>query len=122
MYVPIGEGYELCDTVKFAIVGKYSKEYDVFNETTAMNGELKMNSIAANGAGGLLETDKDVDSFFAEKLEKDTIIEHDIATPILIVALILFLLDIVFRNFIIQPKKDKVQMTDEEQIESMRGR
>lgn len=122
LYVPIGEGYELCDTVKFAIVGKYSKEYDVFNETTAMNGELKMNSIAANGAGGLLETDKDVDSFFAEKLEKDTIIEHDIATPILIVALILFLLDIVFRNFIIQPKKDKVQMTDEEQIESMRGR
>ncbi|MBQ7907200.1 MAG: hypothetical protein IJ309_04410 [Clostridia bacterium] len=122
LYVPIGEGYELCDTVSFAVVGKYSKEYDVFNETTAMNGELKMTSIAATGSGGLIETDKDVGDFFAEKLEKDTIVEHDITTPILIIALLLFLLDIVFRNFIIKPKKDKAQMTDEEQIESMRGR
>ena len=119
-YMPIERA--VCDQVSFALVGKYSNEYDIFNETAAMNGELKMTSIAAGGGGTILDDDKKIDNFFATTLEKDTVKEHDISTPVTIVALILFLLDIIFRNFVIKKKKEEAQMSDEEQIASMKGR
>lgn len=119
-YMPVDRA--LTDSTSFALVGKYSNEYDIFNDATSANGALKMNSIAASGGGSNLATDESIENMFDNKLTKDTVIERDLSTPIAITALILFLLDIIFRNFVIKKKKEEVQMTDEEQIASMKGR
>jgi hypothetical protein len=112
----------LTDETSFALVGKYSNEYDIFNDATSANGALKMNSIAASGGGSNLATDESIETMFDNKLTKDTVIKRDLSTPIAIAALLLFLMDIIFRNFVIKKKKEEVQMTDEEQIASMKGR
>jgi hypothetical protein len=119
-YMPIDRA--VTDETSFALVGKYSNEYDIFNDATSANGAMKMNSIAASGGGTILDTDGKIDRFFANTIEKDTVIVRDLSTPIAIAALILFLVDIIFRNFVIKKKKEEVQMTDEEQIASMKGR
>ena len=119
-YVPVDRG--LTDITSFALVGKYSDEYDIFNDATSANGALKMNSIAVTGGGTILDTEEKVETLFDNIIEKDTVIERDLSTPIAIAALLLFLMDIIFRNFVIKKKKEEVQMTDEQQIASMKGR
>lgn len=112
-----------CDEVYFAVTGAHSAEYKIFDaSTTSISGELMLNSIAASGGGNLVDEDE-IGGFFDTKPGQDTVITHDeITIFFLVLALILFVLDIIFRNFAIKRKKQKVQMTDEEQIASMRGR
>ncbi len=114
------ESFSIVDTTTLAVEGRYSKEYNVLND----NGQIVIQGIAANGGGGMLEDDDDaLDNYFDSIQDETVIYEHDITTPALIIAAILFVLDIVFRNFVITRKKEKdSQMTDEEQIASMRGR
>lgn len=113
----------ICDTVSFAVTGMHSAEYDIFEaSSTGVDGETMLKSISSSGGGGLLD-EKGTDNFFAVTLEKDTVITHDEVTIFfLILALILFVVDIIFRNFAIKRKKEKVQMSDADQIASMRGR
>ncbi len=75
--------------------------------------------------GTVIEGASAFDEFAKPDVEKNT---YDGPTksmdiPLIIFALILFVLDLVFRNFVIKRRrKPKEQMSDEEQIESMRGR
>ena len=114
----------LCDVVDFAVTGAHSQEYKIFDATIAnISGEEMLKSISASGGGRELD-DHAVKNFFNVVLEDDTVITHDeITTLFLVLALILFVLDIIFRTFAIKRRKpEKAQMTDAEQIASMRGR
>ena len=104
------------DNLAFAVSGYYSAEYDVFND----EGEARLAGIVGNGRGEVLNGPG---GLFNDLEGKVQFFEHDVTTPVIIAVLILFLLDILFRNIVIRRKKDKEpQMTDEEQIASMRGR
>ena len=72
-----------------------------------------------NSNGTMLET---ANGLFDDVNSEIRIFEYNINTPMVIVALILFILDILFRNIVVIRKKEKKQMTEEEQIASMRGR
>lgn len=103
------------DTVDIVSVGYYDKEYDVFG-----SGGASLIEDITNVTGGKLM--QDTSEFYDIKREEIVEYKHDILTPASILALVLFVLDIVFRNFKISFKKKEKEMTDEEQIASMRGR
>ena len=103
------------DTRTFAVTGYYNQEYDVFAE----GGEMYITGLANNANGKLLDT---ANGLFDDADSEIQIFEYNINTPLVIAALILFILDILFRNIVVIRKKEKKEMTDEEQIASMRGR
>ena len=103
------------DTTMFAVTGYYNSEYDVFSS----GGFEKLQGITNNRGGTVMETPH---GLFKDTAQETRIFEYDIDTPIAIAALILFILDIIFRNVVVIRKKDQNQMTEEERIASMRGR
>lgn len=106
---------DFLDQVDLATVGYYDEEYNVFGD----DGKSLLNDISKVTNGELMS---DTENFYNIVREDMTEYKHDIQTPVAIVALLLFVLDIVFRNFSISFKKEKEEMTDEEQIASMKGR
>ena len=104
------------DKTAFAVNGYYNKEFDVFVE----GGEATVAGISTNGGGNMLESG---DGFFDDIENQIRVFDYDVTTPVIIAALIIFLLDILFRNIVIRKKKDKQpEMTEEERSASMRGR
>ena len=103
------------DITTFAVTGYYNYEYDMFNDAGVDN-----LSIISNNANGKLLTS--TDGLFDDVKNEVTVSDYNISTPAAIAALVLFILDILFRNIVVVRKKEKVQMTDEEQLASMRGR
>ena len=104
------------DRNNYAIVGFYGKEYDLFS----IDGEKTLSDICVAGNGELMNEEK----FFSDsnktiQLSQET---KDITTPLIIAVIVLFLMDIFFRNFLKVRKEKKHEMTDEEQYASMRGR
>lgn len=137
------EGYKddpVCDAVAFAVVGQPLEEYDILSDSNNNQaGITLLSSIVSNK--NVTEIDEEDESasrqFFTNynfnKIAKffvrtDADIKeipenHNIDVPLVILALLLFIIDLIFRNFVIKKRKKKVrEMTDEEQIESMRGR
>ncbi len=112
------EGVEdvLYDTTNLAVVGYYEDEYDIFkvDGKAVLNDLVKVESLSNK----LLA---DADKFF--DIEKEDMVQyfHDAETPFAIAALVLFMLAIFFRNFAFQKSKEKKQMSDEEQYQSMRS-
>lgn len=103
------------DMTSFAVNGYYNKEYDVFLE----GGDAKIAGISTNGGGSLIG---DGEGFFDDIENKIQVFNHDVTTPVIIAALILFLLDILFRNIVVKKKDKSQEMTEEERLASMRGR
>ncbi len=106
----------LYDTTSLAVVGYYEDEYDIFkvDGKAVMNDLVKVESLSN-------KLISDADGFY--DIEKEDIVQyfHDAETPFAIAALVLFMLAIFFRNFTFQKTKEKKQMSDEEQYESMRS-
>lgn len=140
----------LCDSIAFAIVGQTPEEYNVLSLDVEDEdaGLVLLSSLVTNKSTSDL-TEEDVDyskttAFFTNYSQDGSdfnekrvngfftrgkdIVEtrsktYNIDIPLVILALILFIVDLIFRNFVIKKKKKKVkEMTDEEQLESMRGR
>jgi len=103
------------DVTTFAVTGYYNEEYDVFSTS----GQANLTGIVNNGHGEVLP---DTNGLFDDTIGETQILEYDVSTPVAIAALILFVLDILFRTIVIKRKKQAVQMSDEEQLASMRGR
>ena len=103
------------DTTTFAVTGYYNDEYDVFSD----EGSSKLTAMANNSKGQIINTPGDL---FGDVTNEIRMFTYNVGTPAAIIALILFIIDILFRNIVVKRKKEKVQMTDEEQIASMRGR
>ncbi len=103
------------DVVTFAVTGYYNEEYDVFSDV----GQANLTGIVNNGHGTVLA---DTNGLFDDTIGETQILEYDISTPAAIAALVLFVLDILFRSIVIKRKKQASQMSDEEQLASMRGR
>lgn len=106
----------LYDTTSLAVVGYYEDEYDIFkiDGKSVMNDLVKVESLSN-------KLISDAKGFY--NIEKEDIVQyfHDAETPFAIAALVLFMLAIFFRYFTFQKTKEKKQMTDEEQYESMRS-
>lgn len=103
------------DTSTFAVTGYYNDEYNVFSDL----GASKLTGMANNAAGEVVQTPGDI---FGEVTNEIRMFTHNVTTPATIIALVLFIVDVLFRNIVVKRKKEKVQMTDEEQIASMKGR
>lgn len=104
------------DMITFAVNGHYNEEYNVFKE----GGVATLEGITSTRNGSIIENGN---GFFDDIQSKIQVFKHDVTTPIVIAALVLFLLDILFRNIVINRKKDALpEMTDEERNASMRGR
>ncbi len=110
-----GENPQLYDKANYAVVGFYADEYDLFK----VDGKSILEDLSAAGDGDIME---DVKGFYDIAKDEFYQFEHNISTPALIVLLLLFLIDLFFRNFSPKKEKKKKIMTDEEQYESMRGR
>ena len=108
----------LYDKTDIAVVGYYKEEYDIY----AVDGKAVMNDIAKNQStdNSLVDTKQPVSIY---NVQKEDIAEyvHTLDDEFIIASLILFLVSIFFRNFVFQKETKKKEMTDEEQIESMRG-
>lgn len=106
----------LYDQTSTAVTGYYKDEYNIFSK----DGKTVLNDLVKIEA-----TDRDlVDapmSFFEIAKDDIAIYNHDMETPFAIIVLVLFVLAIIFRNFAFQKERKKKEMTDEEQIASMRG-
>lgn len=106
------------DTTSLAVVGYYEDEYDIFK----IDGEQVLKDLVRieNKANNLLNK-KDAETFF--NIEKSDVTQyiHDLDDEIAIAALILFMIALFFRYFTFQRSKEKKQMTDEEQYQSMRS-
>ena len=107
----------LFDKTDYAVVGFYAKEYDLFG----VDGASIITDLANAGGGDMINS---ADEFFDVQKPEFKQYDHSnrIAIPALVVALVLFILDIFFRNFLKRREKKKKIMTDEEQFASMRGR
>lgn len=105
----------LYDKASFAVVGYYNQEYDVFDNS----GKNVLAGIASNGNGSIIT---DIGTFYDNISTDIRVYNYDPADSLPIIALILFMLDVIFRSFVIRRKKEKDTMTDEEQILSMKGR
>ena len=104
------------DSITFAVTGYYNEEYNVFSN----EGKSVLSGVANNGGGNMLTGTA---GFYDDIEKKISVFSHDVTTPFVIAVLVLFLLDILFRNIVIRRKKDKTtEMSDEEQAASMRGR
>ena len=104
------------DIVTFAVNGSYSEEYDVFKE----GGESTLEAITSSAGGKIIEGGE---GFFGDIENKIQVFNRDVTTPVIIAVLVIFMLDILFRNIVINRKKDKQpEMSEEDRLESMRGR
>lgn len=106
----------LYDTTSLAVVGYYEDEYDIFK----IDGKAVLNDLVkTESLSNKLLTN--ADGFY--NIEREDIVQyfHDAETPFAIAALALFMIALFFRNFTFQKTKEKKQMTDEEQYESMRS-
>ena len=104
------------DSIAFVINGEYNPEYNVFTA----GGESTMAGIASNGNGDVIVSGE---GLFDDITNQNITLHHDVTTPAIMAVLVLFLLDILFRNIVVRRKKDEQPvMTEEERIESMRGR
>lgn len=137
----------LCDSVAFAVVGQTLEEYDILSDTNNNeSGVVLLSSLVTDKKlSDVKDDDDDGDAtvtlatrdfftnynddrlknmFIRTEADEKTVSEtSSIDVPLVILALVLFIIDLIFRNFVIKKKKKKVrEMTDEEQIESMRGR
>ncbi len=109
------EDAQLYDRAEYAVVGFYASEYDLFN----IDGESVMEDLATAGDGEVMA---DAEKFYDIKREEFVQYQHDISTPALIVLLLLFIIDLLFRHFSPKKKEKKNVMTEEERFASMRGR
>ena len=111
---------------RLAVVGKTLAEYDVLRGDSTIGKDLLSGLVTNGRSEGLLEGDKfDLEDAFRseEGAEKEINEKHNIDIPLIALALVLFVLDIIFRNFVIKRKpKKKAELSDEEVLESMRGR
>ena len=129
----------VCDAVAFAVVGQPHEEYDILSDSTNNEaGVTLLSSIVSNKSLSDVNEEEDITRQFFTNYNFDKIAKffvrtdadikeiaenYNIDVPLVILALILFIIDLIFRNFVIKKRKKKVrEMTDEEQIESMRGR
>ena len=125
----------MCDRTALVVAGTTVDEYNILGGSSTDGRDL----LVGLSGGKLLDLDNLEsddenglplgDSAFGEfsRIEKKRqpllITTESLDVPLVILALILFILDIIFRNFVIKKKpRVKRQMTDEEQIASMRGR
>ena len=113
--VTTDEHPQLFDKANYAVVGFYADEYDLFK----IDGKSVMEDLSAAGDGDIMEN---VKGFYDVAKDEFYQFEHNISTPAIIVLLLLFLVDLFFRNFAPKKERKKKIMTDEEQYESMRGR
>ncbi|MBQ3041402.1 MAG: VWA domain-containing protein [Clostridia bacterium] len=92
----------------------------------ALKTKIFFTNYAKDNKGNDLDfNSKRVNNFFTrgKDIEETVSKTYNIDIPLVILALILFIIDLIFRNFVIKKRKKKVkEMTDEEQLESMRGR
>ena len=106
----------LYDQTNTAVTGYYKDEYDIF----AKDGKPVLTDLVKIEA-----TDRhlvtDASTFYEIAKNDIAVYNHDVETPFAIIVLVLFVLAIIFRNFAFQKEKKKKEMTDEEQIASMRG-
>ena len=129
----------MCDAVAFAVVGQPLEEYDILSDSNNNEaGVTLLSSIVSNKSLSDVNEEEDLSRQFFTNYNFDKIAKffvrtdadikeiaenHNIDVPLVILALILFIIDLIFRNFVIKKRKKKIkEMTDEEQIESMRGR
>ena len=116
----------LRDTTALAVVGKTLEEYDILRGGSDAGRDL-MEGLVTSKLDGLVNgNDYNLDEMFRKEEGEDKTVTEDynIDIPLIAIALILFVLDIIFRNFVIK-KKSKNKggyKTDEEVYESMRGR
>ena len=116
----------LKDTTALAVVGKTIEEYDILRgDTTA--GKSLLDGLVTSKLDGLVNgNDYNLDEMFRKEEGDDKTIteETNIDLPLIALALILFVLDIIFRNFVIKKKSKKKggYKTDQEVYESMIGR
>lgn len=116
----------LRDTTALAVVGKTLEEYDILRGGADAGHDL-MEGLVTSKLDGLVNgNDFNLDEMFRKEEGEDKTVteDYDIDIPLIAIALILFVLDIIFRNFVIK-KKSKNKggyKTDEEVYESMRGR
>ena len=124
----------VCDRVALVVTGTTMAEYNVLGSDNSDGRDLLVGLsggklLDLDGAGDDNGSGSSVGSAFSDfaKVEKKRqplrITTESLDIPLIILALILFIIDLIFRNFVIKKKpKVKRQMTDEEQIASMRGR
>lgn len=119
----------LRDTTALAVVGKTLEEYDVLRSESNAGKDLLVGLVTTDNGGLLQDGNLNLengleDAFGIQAGDNKTISdERNIDIILVIIALVLFLLDIVFRNFVIKKKpKKKNEMSDEDVLESMRGR
>ncbi|MBQ4108627.1 MAG: VWA domain-containing protein, partial [Clostridia bacterium] len=115
----------LRDTTALAVVGKTLEEYDILRGDQSHGRDL-LEGLVTSKTDGLIngnEFNLD-DAFRKEEGDEKTITEeYNIDIPLIALALALFVLDIIFRNFVIKKKTKKTgYKTDAEVYESMRGR
>lgn len=104
------------DAITFAVNGSYSEEFDVFKE----GGESTLDAITGSAGGEVITGGE---GFFSDIENKIQVFNHDVTTPVIIAVLVIFMLDILFRNIVFNRKKDKQpEMSEEDRIASMRGR
>lgn len=109
------EDAQLYDRAEYAVVGFYASEYDLFN----IDGESVMEDLASAGDGEIMA---EAEKFYDIQREEFVQYTRDISTPSLIVLLLLFIIDLLFRHFSPKKKEKKNVMTEEERFASMRGR
>ena len=124
----------VCDRTTLVVTGTTMAEYNVLNNNNSdgrdklielSGGRLLDLEDSGSNSGSSLGNDSAFDSFskVIKQRKPIKIRTESLDVPLVILALILFILDLIFRNFVIKKKpKVKRQMTDEEQIASMRGR
>jgi hypothetical protein len=106
---------QLYDRAEYAVVGFYASEYDLFN----IDGESVMEDLATAGKGKVMA---DAEAFYDIQKAEFVQYQRDISTPAIIVLLLLFIIDLLFRHFSPKKKDKKDAMTEAERIASMRGR
>lgn len=106
----------LYDETNTAVTGYYKDEYDIFKK----DGKAVLNDLVKIEATDRNLVDAPA-SFFDIAKNDIAVYNHDVETPFAIIVLVLFVLAIIFRNFAFQKERKKKEMTDEEQIASMRG-
>lgn len=115
----------LRDTTALAVVGKTLEEYDILRGDQTHGRDL-MEGLVTSKLDGLINGNEyNLDEAFRKEEgdEKTITEEYNIDIPLIALALALFVLDIIFRNFVIKKKTKKTgYKTDAEVYESMRGR
>jgi hypothetical protein len=112
---------EVQDQNTVAVVGFYEDEYDVFNLSKKKSiGKTLLKDLSLTGGGTMAE---DAEIFYADFTTPEFVeYKHSPLYAALAAAIILFVLEILFRHVKTRKQKKAEQMTDEEQILSMRGR